>query len=148
MNHQQNEDEISTQLPQTLIPKFEVQRSITMNRTIFLAYLCYLFQVYSTSIFEMASSLNISADSHFTIHNLPYGVFSTLPDVSLFILLSKSNFVYYLDWSQEKRRIGVAIGDHILDLSVVKHLFNGPTISRYLDVFDEVCFRSDAIEVC
>lgn len=37
-----------------------------------------------------------------------------------------------------KHRIGVAIGDQILDLSVIKSLFRGPVISRHQDVFDQV----------
>uniref|UniRef100_A0A4W6D2T5 Fumarylacetoacetase n=1 Tax=Lates calcarifer TaxID=8187 RepID=A0A4W6D2T5_LATCA len=36
-----------------------------------------------------------------------------------------------------KRRIGVAIGDQILDLSVIKSLFQGPVISKHKDVFDQ-----------
>uniref|UniRef100_A0A0K0FMY5 Fumarylacetoacetase n=1 Tax=Strongyloides venezuelensis TaxID=75913 RepID=A0A0K0FMY5_STRVS len=61
------------------------------------------------------SFVNVSADCEFPIQNLPYGVFST-----------KDN---------EKKRIGVAIGEEILDLSVVKHLFNGPILSSKQDVF-------------
>lgn len=41
-------------------------------------------------------------------------------------------------FSQPRRRIGVAIGDQILDLSVVKHLFNGPEITAKQDVLDKV----------
>ncbi len=52
------------------------------------------------------SFLEIPSDSDFSYENLPYGVFST-PE-------------------NDKQRLGVAIGDHILDLSVVRHLFNGP----------------------
>ena len=40
---------------------------------------------------------------------------------------------------QARHRIGVAIGDQILDLSVIKSLFRGPVISRHQDVFDRVC---------
>ncbi len=39
---------------------------------------------------------------------------------------------------QPKHRIGVAIGDQILDLSVIKSLFQGPVISKHQDVFDQV----------
>lgn len=39
---------------------------------------------------------------------------------------------------QPKHRIGVAIGDQILDLSVIKSLFRGPVISKHQDVFDQV----------
>ncbi|KAF0043720.1 hypothetical protein F2P81_005057 [Scophthalmus maximus] len=48
---------------------------------------------------------------------LPYGIFST-PD-------------------NPKHRIGVAIGDQILDLSVIKTLFQGPVLSKHQDVFDQ-----------
>ncbi|XP_005858343.2 PREDICTED: fumarylacetoacetase, partial [Myotis brandtii] len=37
--------------------------------------------------------------------------------------------------SQPRSRIGVAIGDQILDLSVIKHLFTGPILSKHQDVF-------------
>lgn len=40
--------------------------------------------------------------------------------------------------SQPRPRIGVAIGDQILDLSVIKHLFTGPVLSKHQDVFDQV----------
>uniref|UniRef100_A0A4W4FZI7 Fumarylacetoacetase n=1 Tax=Electrophorus electricus TaxID=8005 RepID=A0A4W4FZI7_ELEEL len=63
------------------------------------------------------SYIKVDANSDFSYHNLPYGVFST-PDNS-------------------RHRIGVAIGDHILDLSVVKHLFNGPELAARQDVFDQ-----------
>ena len=52
------------------------------------------------------SFIPISGLSDFTLDNLPYGVFSTEQD--------------------PKHRIGVAIGDPILDLSKIKHLFKGP----------------------
>lgn len=32
----------------------------------------------------------------------------------------------------------MAIGDEILDLSIIKHLFTGPVLSRHQDVFDQV----------
>ena len=32
----------------------------------------------------------------------------------------------------------MAIGDQILDLSVIKHLFTGPILSGHQDVFDKV----------
>ncbi|XP_017534502.3 fumarylacetoacetase isoform X2 [Manis javanica] len=58
----------------------------------------------------------------FPIHNLPYGVFSTA--------------------GHPRPRIGVAIGDEILDLSVIKHLFTGPVLSRHQDVFDQPALNS------
>ncbi|CAG2100739.1 unnamed protein product [Medioppia subpectinata] len=50
-----------------------------------------------------------NADNHFPIQNLPYGVFSTKTNTS--------------------PRPGVAIGDYILDLSQICHLFDGPIMS-------------------
>ncbi|GAB1292300.1 Fumarylacetoacetase [Apodemus speciosus] len=41
-----------------------------------------------------------------------------------------------------KPRIGVAIGDQILDLSVIKHLFTGPVLSKHQHVFDETTLNS------
>lgn len=52
------------------------------------------------------SWIAIPADSDFTLDNLPYGVFSTAGDA--------------------KRRIGVAIGDSVVDLGAIKNLFDGP----------------------
>uniref|UniRef100_A0A4W6D2N7 Fumarylacetoacetase n=1 Tax=Lates calcarifer TaxID=8187 RepID=A0A4W6D2N7_LATCA len=63
------------------------------------------------------SFIKVDPTSDFSYHNLPYGIFST-PD-------------------NPKRRIGVAIGDQILDLSVIKSLFQGPVISKHKDVFDQ-----------
>ena len=53
----------------------------------------------------------VPAGSHFPIQNLPYGVFSTKTNPGL-------------------RHIGVAIGESILDLAMVKHLFTGPLMSN------------------
>uniref|UniRef100_A0A674EI54 Fumarylacetoacetase n=1 Tax=Salmo trutta TaxID=8032 RepID=A0A674EI54_SALTR len=39
--------------------------------------------------------------------------------------------------TQPRHRIGVAIGDQILDLSVIKSLFRGPVLSNHQDVFDQ-----------
>ena len=58
------------------------------------------------------SFVSVPADSDFSYDNLPYGVFSTNADGS-------------------DRRIGVAIGDSVLDLSVVKHKFDGPLMSKH-----------------
>ena len=57
----------------------------------------------------------VAPDSDFPIQNLPYGVFSTSAD--------------------PRHRIGVAIGDSVLDLSAVSHLFQGPVLSQHRDVF-------------
>uniref|UniRef100_A0A673KC91 Fumarylacetoacetase n=1 Tax=Sinocyclocheilus rhinocerous TaxID=307959 RepID=A0A673KC91_9TELE len=63
------------------------------------------------------SFVKVEEKSDFSYHNLPYGVFST-PD-------------------NPRHRIGVAIGDQILDLSVIKHLFNGPALVHHQDVFEQ-----------
>uniref|UniRef100_A0AAR2KGP5 Fumarylacetoacetase n=1 Tax=Pygocentrus nattereri TaxID=42514 RepID=A0AAR2KGP5_PYGNA len=63
------------------------------------------------------SFIKVDESSDFSYHNLPYGVFSTRDN--------------------PRHRIGVAIGDQILDLSVIKHLFNGPVLGQHQDVFDQ-----------
>jgi len=72
----------------------------------------------------MKSFINYSPDSHFPIQNLPYGAFKPKPDGEI--------------------RIGVAIGDMILDLSVLedegllensskeKNLFNRSTLNLFM----------------
>ncbi|XP_042883991.1 fumarylacetoacetase-like [Penaeus japonicus] len=65
----------------------------------------------------MKSFVEVPSDSHFPIQNLPYGVFSTADN--------------------ETHRIGVAIGDLILDLSVISHLFCGPALASHQHVFKE-----------
>jgi hypothetical protein len=50
-------------------------------------------------------------DTDFPLENLPYGVFSTPED--------------------PQHRIGVAIGDSILDLSKVAHLLTGPLLQKH-----------------
>jgi fumarylacetoacetase len=59
----------------------------------------------------MCSFLEIRSDSHFSIHNLPYGVFSTADD--------------------PRPRIGVAIGEWVLDLAALERqgLFDGPELA-------------------
>lgn len=49
---------------------------------------------------NLTSFIDIASDSDFSIHNLPYGIFS--------------------DTAEGKRRAGVAIGDHVVDLSVLE----------------------------
>lgn len=63
------------------------------------------------------SFIRVEETSDFSFQNLPYGIFST-PD-------------------NPKHRVGVAIGDQILDLSVIKHLFTGPALSSHRHVFDQ-----------
>eukprot|EP00043_Microstomoeca_roanoka_P019598 m.223630 g.223630 ORF g.223630 m.223630 type:complete len:421 (+) comp17026_c5_seq1:114-1376(+) len=63
----------------------------------------------------MKSFVNVPPESEFPIQNLPYGVFSKA--------------------GEDTRRIGVAIGEHVLDLSAVRHLFTGPILASQQDVF-------------
>uniref|UniRef100_A0A1I8AWT1 Fumarylacetoacetase n=1 Tax=Meloidogyne hapla TaxID=6305 RepID=A0A1I8AWT1_MELHA len=70
----------------------------------------------------LSTFIEVNSNSHFTIYNLPYGVFSTNDN--------------------EKKRIGVAIGDEILDLSVICHLFDGLLLSKNQDVFKEESLNS------
>ncbi|XP_053127630.1 fumarylacetoacetase [Hemicordylus capensis] len=63
------------------------------------------------------SFIPASEKSDFPIQNLPYGVFSTK--------------------EVPKHRIGVAIGNQVLDISAVKHLFDGPILSKHHHVFDQ-----------
>ncbi|KAB7496487.1 Fumarylacetoacetase [Armadillidium nasatum] len=65
----------------------------------------------------MKSFIEVSPDSDFPVQNLPYGVFSTCDNPS--------------------QRIGVAIGNLILDLSVISHLFNGPLLKSKQNVFKQ-----------
>jgi fumarylacetoacetase len=60
----------------------------------------------------MKSFIDVPQDSHFSIYNLPYGVFSTPDDRRL--------------------RAGVAIGDMVLDLGLLEErgFFGGPYLSR------------------
>ncbi|KAI6657883.1 Fumarylacetoacetate hydrolase domain-containing protein 2A [Oopsacas minuta] len=67
----------------------------------------------------MAASLKCfiegSDKTDFPIQNLPFGVFSTATDTT--------------------HRIGVAIGEYVLDLSKISHLFTGPILSKSQAVF-------------
>jgi len=73
---------------------------------------------------KLKSFVTIAKDSHFPIQNLPYGVFTTPANYS--------------------PRIGVAIGDQVLDLSVLEQaglldvvpgerLFNRPTLNPFIE---------------
>lgn len=42
---------------------------------------------------------------------------------------------------QPKKRIGVAIGDEILDLSAIAHYFDGPLLKDKQDVFHRDCLN-------
>ena len=66
------------------------------------------------------SFVSVDPSSHFPLHNLPYGVFSTA--------------------ANPRPRPGVAIGACVLDLSAVSRagLFSGPVLSSQGDVFQQV----------
>ncbi|XP_041841937.1 fumarylacetoacetase [Melanotaenia boesemani] len=63
------------------------------------------------------SFIKVDPNCDFSFQNLPYGVFSTSDN--------------------PRHRIGVAIGDQILDLSVIMSLFIGPVMSKHQDVFQQ-----------
>ncbi|XP_076285305.1 fumarylacetoacetate hydrolase [Lasioglossum baleicum] len=69
----------------------------------------------------MKSFVEYSPDCDFPIENLPYGVFSTA--------------------NNPQKRIGVAIGNQILDLSVISDLFDGPLLISKQDVFRRDCLN-------
>lgn len=70
---------------------------------------------------SLKSFLDVHPDSHFSIHNLPYGIFKPEPNL--------------------QPRPGVAIGDYVLDLSELSFagLFNGPILS------DSGCFHQPTL---
>jgi len=63
------------------------------------------------------SWLQVPSGSDFTLDNLPYGVFSTAED--------------------PKHRIGVAVGDAVLDLSKLSVLFKGPHMASNQKVLEQ-----------
>ncbi|CAB3253005.1 unnamed protein product [Arctia plantaginis] len=65
----------------------------------------------------MKSFIEYSPDSDFPIENLPFGVFTSAQN--------------------HEKHIGVAIGDLILDLHVIAHLFDGPLLKSKQNVFKE-----------
>lgn len=65
----------------------------------------------------MRCNVEYDRDTDFPIENLPYGVFSTKDDVV--------------------KRIGVAIGNYVLDLKKISHLFTGPELKDKQDVFKQ-----------
>ncbi|KAH9508265.1 hypothetical protein Btru_050668 [Bulinus truncatus] len=73
-------------------------------------------------VYFKMSFVTVAPDSDFPIQNLPYGIFSTAENPS--------------------PRVGVAIGEFILDLSVVKHLFDGPALSGFQHVFEQSSLNS------
>ena len=72
---------------------------------------------------NLTSFIDIATDSDFSIHNLPYGIFS--------------------ETTEGKRRAGVAIGEHVLDLAVLEaegllsldggKYFDQPTLNAFID---------------
>jgi len=68
------------------------------------------------------SWIPITSGSDFTLDNLPYGVFSTSDD--------------------PRHRIGVAVGDSVLDLSKISSLFKGPYMASNQKVLGEPTLNS------
>ena len=76
---------------------------------------------------NLTSFIDIAADSDFSIHNLPYGIFSETKDAA----------------GNNNRRAGVAIGEQVLDLSVLEaegllsldggSYFDQPTLNAFID---------------
>lgn len=75
----------------------------------------------------LTSFIDIAADSDFSIHNLPYGIFSDTKDAT----------------DNNKRRAGVAIGEYVLDLAMLEsegllnleggQYFDQPTLNAFID---------------
>ncbi|XP_050668289.1 fumarylacetoacetase [Leptidea sinapis] len=70
----------------------------------------------------MKSFIEYSSSSDFPIENLPYGVFTS--------------------HKNEQKHIGVAIGEWILDLNIISHLFSGPLLKDKQHVFKEQTLNS------
>ena len=76
---------------------------------------------------NLTSFIDIAADSDFSIHNLPYGIFSDTKDAA----------------GNNNRRAGVAIGEQVLDLSVLEaegllsldggSYFDQPTLNAFIN---------------
>ena len=76
---------------------------------------------------NLTSFIDIAADSDFSIYNLPYGIFSDAKDVT----------------GNNNRRAGVAIGEQVLDLSILEAegllsltggpYFDQPTLNAFID---------------
>lgn len=76
---------------------------------------------------NLTSFIDIATDSDFSIHNLPYGIFSDAKDGA----------------GNNNRRAGVAIGEQVLDLSVLEAegllsladgpYFDQPTLNAFID---------------
>lgn len=76
---------------------------------------------------NLSSFIDVAADSDFSIHNLPYGIFSLSADEAS---------------DKSKRRAGVAIGDQVLDLALLEAkglldldggpYFNQPTLNAFI----------------
>ncbi|MGM8872292.1 fumarylacetoacetase [Psychrobacter sp. 2Y5] len=72
---------------------------------------------------NLTSFIDVAKDSDFSIHNLPYGIFS--------------------ETANEQRRAGVAIGEQVLDLSILESegllsleggpYFDQPTLNAFID---------------
>lgn len=88
------------------------------------------------------SFIPVPSENHFPIQNLPYGVFSTPENVSTYYRCFHLSLAYW-SWRlfcdpQPRHRIGVAIGEHVLDLAEISDLFTGPLMSQRKSVLQEV----------
>lgn len=81
-------------------------RDLTPNLVRYVSGICSDAALFKNCYFLGMAIVSIPSDSDFTLDNLPYGVFTTEDNPT--------------------PRIGVAIGDHILDLNKVAFLFDGP----------------------
>ena len=59
---------------------------------------------------------------------------------------SMATYLHVIYLLQPQHRIGVAIGDRVLDLGEVRHLFDGPILSDKWDVLQKVRRLDDFIE--
>lgn len=80
----------------------------------------YVFQ--KIEKMTLSSFLHVPPDSHFSIHNLPFGIFSTPRS------------------GDPAPRIGVAIGDHILDVQAISRagLLTGPLMRKHSECLAQV----------
>lgn len=102
-------------------------------------------------VFTCQSIVNISL--RYTCIKLSAGNKQLHETIYMYILLVIVQYMSYLQFTfcshilvimpmcfQPTHRIGVAIGNQVLDLSVIRHLFTGPVLQSQQDVFTEVFY--------
>jgi hypothetical protein len=67
--------------------------------------------------------------------------------IFMYGLLCLNMYDMFIFSTKPRHRIGVAIGDQILDLSVIKSLFTGPSLSKHQEVFDQVGLQTFAFNL-